>query len=386
MFRVPRDHDGQGLVCQSCRRLLRIPAPGEQTAPLRAESIKPHGIAPQPQPVAAAADSAGTAEESVLRRIKHRVRKRRNATAAGEAPSRPAWDREGSGSARSTRYDRHSMRWMLGGGVALVGLVIGGLWIALHAAGGGKVVIQPAPLPQAVATPDAAEAAGEAVLPAIMKRSVPSLLAETEPLARKFLEAKSIDELLPLVHHPERAKPRLQRQFPQGRIEPPGLAQFNTTSNLSYGDSFITVDVRTRNFESRQLTFIETPEGLKIDWECWAGWSEMTWPALLAALPTEATVFRVIVKRVDYYNFAFSDDTQWQSYRLESLDGEHMIFGYVERGSPVAGKIHMSSEVDHAPMILKIRFPAHVAASNNQVVIDDVVASGWLEQDQSASP
>ena len=63
-----------------------------------------------------------------------------------------------------------------------------------------------------------------------------------------------------------------------------------------------------------------------------------------------------------------------------------MIFGYVERWSPVAGKIHMSSEVDHAPMILKIRFPAHVAASNNQVVIDDVVASGWLEQDQSASP
>jgi len=142
------------------------------------------------------------------------------------------------------------------------------------------------------------------------------------------------------------------------------------------------VDVRTRNFEKRQITFVETPEGLKIDWESWVGWSEMSWPALLAALPTQATVFRLIVKRVDYYNFGFSDDNQWQSYRLESLDGEHMIFGYVQRGSAAAAKIQMGSEVDFLPMILKIRFPAKVAASNNQVVIDEVVATNWLEKDE----
>ena len=223
---------------------------------------------------------------------------------------------------------------------------------------------------------------GVAALPSIMQRSVPSILAETEPLARKFLEATTVDELLPLIRNPQRAKPRLQRQYPQGRIEPPGLAQFNTSGNLAFGDSSTVVEVRTRNFESRQLTFVETPGGLKIDWESWAGWSEMLWPELLAAMPSQATAFRVVVKRVDYYNFGFTDDSQWQSYRLESRDGEHMIFGYVQRGSTAARKIQMSSEVDHAPMMLKIRFPAHVASSNNQVVIDEVVATGWLEKDE----
>ena len=266
--------------------------------------------------------------------------------------------------------------------MALFGLVVGGWWVAVHGDGRGKGVVAPGPGPLVTPVPDAAEAAAEAALPALMKRSVPSILAEIEPLAKKFLAAKSIDDLLPLLHNPQRAKPRLLRQYPQGSIVPPGLAQFNTSGNLAFGDGSVSVDIRTRNFDSRQLTFVETPAGLKIDWECWAGWSDLTWPALLATRPTQATVFRVIVKRVDYYNFGFSDDARWLSYRLESLDGEHMIFGYVERGTEVAGKIHLSSEVDHAPMILKIRFPADVAGSNNQVVIDEVVANGWVETDQ----
>ena len=383
VFRVPRDHDGQGLVCQSCRRLLRIPATGEATAPLLAEITKTApGFAPPQMSTTAAISSTPAGSESALPRQKHRLRKRRSDSTAMAAPDRPSWERETLGRSKSARYDRRSMRWMLAGGVALIGLVAGGLWIGLRGAGfGGKAASGPVPAPQVMPVAHAAADTGEAELPAIMKRSMPSILAETEPLARKFLEAKTIDELLPLLRKPERAKPRLQREFPQGRIDPPGLAQFNITGSPTFGDSFTIIAIRTRNFESRQLTFVQTPEGLKIDWESWAGWSEMSWSALLAALPTEATVFRVIVKRVDYYNFGFSDETQWQSYRLESLDGEHMIFGYVQRGSPDEAKIHLSSEVDQAPMILKIRFPARVAASNNQVVVDDVIATGWLEKD-----
>ena len=59
-----------------------------------------------------------------------------------------------------------------------------------------------------------------------------------------------------------------------------------------------------------------------------------------------------------------------------------MIFGYVKRGSAAAEKIHMSSDVEQAAMIVKIRFPAQVASSNNQVVIDDVLSNDWLEKDE----
>jgi hypothetical protein len=269
---------------------------------------------------------------------------------------------------------------MLGGGVALFALIVGGVVFTLH--GGGKATEESVQAPQVMKTPPTVAESGDEPLPAIMRRGQVSLLAETEPLARKFLEATSIDELLPLVRDPQRAKPRMQREYPQGRIEPPGLAKFNGNGNVGFGEAVALVEVRTRNFESRQLAFAETREGLKIDWESWTGWSDLTWPALLASRPTQAQVFRVIVKRVDYYNFGFADDKKWQSYRLESRGGEYMIYGYVERGSTLEGKIQLTPEVDRVPMILKIRFPADAATSSNQVLIDEVVADGWVEKDE----
>ncbi len=269
----------------------------------------------------------------------------------------------------------------MAGAVVLLGLIAGGLGVAWH--GNGRVTPpQTLHLPQLTPPPPAtATGAAEPVLPTLTQRSVPSILMEAEPLARKFLEATTIAELLPLVRQPERAKPRMQRQYPQGRIDPPGLAQFNPTGNVGVNEAGAMVDVRTRSFESRQLVLVATPAGLKIDWESWVGWSDLSWSTLLATLPTQATLFRVIVKRVDYYNFGFSDDKQWQSFRLESQDGEHMIFGYVQRGSGVEAKLRINPDATNTPMILKIRFPAGVAASNNQVVVDEVVANGWVEPD-----
>ena len=381
VFRVPRDHDGSGLVCQGCRRLLRLPTAGEPTPPLLAEPIKSTPIAPQPAPANDMRSADASSEVPDSQRSKRRVRKRRSAESHSETPKRPSWEHENSRRSKSNGHERQSMQWMLGGGLAIFALAAWGGWFVLRGDGTKTKAVAEVPRPSpSPATP--AESAGVAELPAIMQRSVPSILTEIEPLARKFLEAKSPDELLPVIRNPQRAKPRLMRQYPKGRIEPPGLAQFNTSGNLIFGDSSAVVEVRTRNSETRQLTFVVTPEGLKIDWESWAGWSEMTWPALLAEVPTQATAFRVVVKRVDYYNFSFSDDTQWQSYGLESPDGEHMIFGYVKRGSAAAEKIHMSSDVEQAAMIVKIRFPAQVASSNNQVVIDDVLSNDWLEKDE----
>ena len=386
VFRVPRDHDGQGVVCQNCRRLLRLPAAGDPTPPLVAEPVAPPlnattTTAATTTTTATTAAPAMTPAAAVLQRIKHRVRKRRTgaATAGGAAP--PSWDHQTAATAKSRRHDRRPLRWLLAGAVALLGVVAGGLGVAWH----GKEQVTPPQarhLPQLTPPPPAtAPGAAEPVVSALMQRSVPSILAEAEPLARKFLEATTIAELLPLVRQPERAKPRMQRQYPQGHIDPPGLAQFNPTGNVGINEAGAMVDVRTRNFASRQLVLVATPAGLKIDWESWVGWSDLSWSTLLATLPTQATLFRVIVKRVDYYNFGFSDDKQWQSFRLESQDGEHMIFGYVQRGSAVEAKLRISPDATSTPMILKIRFPAGVAASNNQVVVDEVLANGWVEPD-----
>ena len=45
-------------------------------------------------------------------------------------------------------------------------------------------------------------------------------------------------------------------------------------------------------------------------------------------------------------------------------------------------KIQVAPDVERAPMILKIRFPADAAASSNQVLIDEIIGDGWVERDE----
>jgi hypothetical protein len=88
-------------------------------------------------------------------------------------------------------------------------------------------------------------------------------------------------------------------------------------------------------------------------------------------------LFRVVLSPVEYYNFAFSDDRKWQSYRLESPDGVHAIYGYVERNSTLDSMIRPSPDQKQAAMTLQLEFPEN-ATSPKQVLIRKMIAEGWM--------
>jgi hypothetical protein len=272
------------------------------------------------------------------------------------------------------------MGWMLGGGVVLLGLIVMGIVMALNRGTGDDTISS------GVVTPgmkEPTEDGGQGALPPTEdRRSDASILVEAESLVGVFLNAKTINELLPVVRDPDRAKVRMQREYPDGRIDPPGMAKFNPEKGLVRGDSFLSVTVRTRDFEVRHLNLVETPLGLRVDWESWVGWTEMSWPDFLETKPTTPKTFRVVVRKVDYYNFGFSDDLHWRSFLLESRKGEETMYGYVERGSELEGRILIDPELKKAMLILKVRFPAGAPASSKQVLIDEVVHGSWVEPDE----
>jgi hypothetical protein len=109
------------------------------------------------------------------------------------------------------------------------------------------------------------------------------------------------------------------------------------------------------------------------------GWSERTWAAFPAEHPAEDCLFRVVVKEVDYYNFGFTDDSKWRSLRLESLDGESFLYGYVERGSDLEEKLRVDPDARKSLMMLRLRFPEGAAAGSKQVLITAWVNDGWVE-------
>lgn len=198
-----------------------------------------------------------------------------------------------------------------------------------------------------------------------------------EPLAVKFLSAVRVEDLLPLVRDPETTEPRLLATYPDGRIDSPGMSAFDTRREIiRHGRSFL-VHVRTGDLDEKPLAFFMTPEGLRIDWESWVGWSEIPWEEFLSSRPAGGRLFRVRLSPVDYYNFAFADDRKWQSYRLESPGGEHSVYGYVERGSVLDNRLRPSPDRKSTDLVLTLSFPEN-ATSRNQVLIGGLIAEGWI--------
>ena len=352
VFRVPRDHDGKGVVCPSCRRMLRIPAPGDRTPPL----LMPLKSSKPEEPPSGAEPPSG---ENKRRKKKSR---------RGE---NHAWDSETGKRRMSGREDKRQMFWMLVGGATLLALILAG--VLMTQLGGDKPVPPVRPL---VAKPNDAE-------PAVREVSDVDFLAAAEPMAKKFLEAGRIEDLVALVRNPKLAEPRIRSQYPDGKVPAPGMSSFNTASEVVRIGSVFSVGIRTRDFEEKVLFFHETPEGFKIDWEAWAGWSELPWAEFMASKTKQSKAFRVNLGVVEYYNVAFADDKKWTSYRLESPDGKHVVYGYAESDSVLNSKLRPPPESKVVGMILALRFPEN-AASNNQVLIDHIITEGWvLEKEES---
>lgn len=261
------------------------------------------------------------------------------------------------------------MVWMVIGGATLFSVIVAGVVVAML---GGDEPEAPRPVPAPVATE-----ASEPVPQPVPEKNDATLLAEAEPVVRKFLEATRIEDMLPLVRNPEVAESRMRRHYPGGTIQAPGLAAFNTASQLSRLGPIISVRVSTRDYDSKSVAFFDTPEGIKIDWESWAGWSEMPWEEFLASKPTSPKVFRVKLSEVHYFNFAFSDEEKWRSYRLESPDGEHVVFGYAERGTVLDSRLRLSPDEKNLALTLALKFPENPPAGN-QVIIGKFITDGWV--------
>ncbi len=226
------------------------------------------------------------------------------------------------------------------------------------------------------------ELEAEVPLPKVMKKSEAEFLAEAEPMAKAFLEAKTIEEILPLIHEAGRVGPLLRSRYPDGTVEPAGMSKFNATGQVSYKDSFAAVTVLTPDYEQKQLAFIDGADGLKIDWESWAGWSDLPWEEILETKPKKPVLVRVMAKWVDYYNFGFSDEGAWRSYRLVSPDGETTLYGYVERNSLLDQRLRPGETGATVAVTLKIHFRED-EQSPNQVVVSELVSDGWVVVSES---
>lgn len=350
VFRVPQDHDGNGIACPSCRRMLRVPSAQDNPPPLMARLRQ----AAPGQPVAATV-------QPMLRKRRHRRK----------AVDDHSWEHQAS-SAHPRRGEKRQMNLILMGGATLFVLILG--WVFFSMNTGPQVVVNS----EVSVAPAAAAAVVVVPSPVQTARGDKEFLAEAEPLASEFLNASTVDEIIPLVRDPAAAEARIRGFYPEGKIEAVGLSSFNTGGEVLNRGKSSGVMIRTRDHVERALAFVETPDGLKIDWESWVGWSEMPWENFLSSQPAAPLLFRVNLSAVEYYNFEFGDESKWQSFRLESPDREHAIYGYAPKGSVLAAKLRPVDGSMRSALMVTLKFPES-SSSRTQVEIESLAGEGWVE-------
>ncbi len=331
MFRVSQDHDGKGVVCPGCRVMLRLPDAGDETPPLIAparkdgdEEVEEVESADDPLPVSGGSD----------------------------------W------------------RFLLGLSVpALAVLALFAWWLAPDD--------KPLPPPTAgqLQTPPPQAVEGE--------RSATrekNLMLEVEAVVKGFLAAGNEEEILKFVRDPERTAPKLKAWLAARDYSAPGFREMVGDDIAPTGEGdLLTVTVRTGDFEARQIVLLESEGSLKVDWESWVGWSEMSWRDFKEKRPPGGSWFRVVLSDVEYYNFDFTDEDAWTSYRLNSPDGSESLFGYVPRNGEIARKIPPFEKGASIRLLVRLKYPEG-ARSENQVLIDAVSGHEWVELPGGESP
>ncbi len=241
-----------------------------------------------------------------------------------------------------------------------------------------------APGPARPANPATANPLPGAAMPAAAKVEVApaagSVIPDVESVVKAFLEAATPEEALRHVRDPAQTAPKLEAWLAGKPYTAPGFREIISDSVTGGGEAgkLLTGQVRTGDFELREIVLFSQDGGFKVDWDSWVGWSEIPWEEFQSKRPVEPKWFRVELSRVDYYNFAFKDESEWVSYRLDSPDGSDSIYGYVRRTSSIDEKIRPIDSGGKVKLLLKLKFPAD-APSGNQVLIDDVAGQGWVE-------
>ncbi len=217
----------------------------------------------------------------------------------------------------------------------------------------------------------------EAVLPKLAEDAESVFIGQPIAIARAFAEAEDLEARLELVRHPEEVRKRLERYPEQAVSEiPTGIhaAGIGTDGEKQYP----IFKAEFANGDARLISVLATPDGLKVDWDCYARNGSATWEEFTTGKVKEAT-FRVFVRKGAYFNFDYSDEKKWRCYRMISPEMPDGIYAFVEAYSETAVAIAEAlRDKGLERMILTVRADNAESLARRQVRIVSVESRGWV--------
>lgn len=204
-------------------------------------------------------------------------------------------------------------------------------------------------------------------------------------LAEKALAITEIDELLPLLFHPEVRDDVIRRYYATEEKLPLGsdLVKeyfFPQGPSAENAVAFAFTDAALRH---RAFVIVEKPDGMRIDWPSLAGLGEMTVKQYLQTMPAGVVVLRARARVGHYYNHYFADSSKWLSIRLSDVTDENNFHGYVDRSLIFAGVMETSfpnpeagRTIPDTPVIVVLKHPGGNVQSDQTQIIG-LLATTW---------
>lgn len=198
--------------------------------------------------------------------------------------------------------------------------------------------------------------------------------------AETFLNTSDPQERLKYVRDPEKVA-QLFPSFPEEALSGIPNRTEVVVSFSSIGTSIHRIDAFFDNGGARSLYILDTNEGLKVDWESYARHSnalqEWGQNSGTSERKEESVVARVKIGIENYYNFRFSDDEDWMSYRLESPDLDDSFTAYAKKGSTTSKFLEWFVASQERRITLQLRCRSE-DARNKQYEVEKVIAMGWV--------
>ena len=366
-LRAPRSAIGTSVGCPSCQAAVAVRDAAALTPhPMIVDASRRLGVAPRSE----ASPATDTAFKERLRRTTEEgfkvdperpVMVRRDNRRLKHGGTLTDWDTQPR--RRHQHAGSRRLVQVLVGSIILLALVLGGIfWQRVGTSGStGK----DAALPQA-AVPLELQSGGD-------------FRQDVWIAIQQFCTAPTAEALIPFIRDPERVGPNLLRYYSaENPWVPLALGPQPDLSILEVHRNFVVLQLPLADFATRPIALEQTPDGFRIDWESFTGYSELSWAELRRTRPRDPVLLRAVVRPTDYFNRDFTSANKYRAFQISDLNRDQVIYGYVPIGGEAdlqLQKVLLNDPSVHA--VIRVRYPEN-STNDRQVEITEVLEKGWI--------
>jgi hypothetical protein len=206
-----------------------------------------------------------------------------------------------------------------------------------------------------------------------------------EEHVRRYANALSVEEMLPLVRQAGRVGPIMADWYQRNPFEKASFGRMVFFQPLALdARNFFVVRYELPGSDQTRTLLVEDlgERGVFVDWETAVCYQPMSWDQFVKDRPEGVLQFRVWAQP-DFdglYSHEFADESRWLAIRLSALGSDEFLIGYVERRTELETRLRELIEDNgyrQVALVLDLKVPKEVESLRG-VIIEKLVSERWL--------